>query len=66
MSVDVAEIEYDERAWLVHGASYPDPSDQDTASVYAPELLLVDKGGQGLSEASELSGNGGRICSTGK
>lgn len=58
MSVDVAEIEYDERAWLVHGASYPDPSDQDTASVYAPELLLVDKGGQGLSEASELSETG--------
>ncbi|ADM71014.1 ATP-dependent helicase/nuclease subunit A [Paenibacillus polymyxa E681] len=58
MSVDVAEIEYDERAWLVHGASYPDPSDQDAASVYAPELLLVDKGGQGLSEASELSETG--------
>ncbi|WP_418026411.1 helicase-exonuclease AddAB subunit AddA [Paenibacillus sp. JJ1722] len=55
MSVDVAEIEYDERAWLVHGASYPDQSDQDAASVYAPELLLVDKGGHGLSEASELS-----------
>lgn len=58
MSVDVAEIEYDERAWLVHGASYPDQSDQDTASVYAPELLLVDKGGHGLSEASELSETG--------
>ncbi|WP_025674300.1 helicase-exonuclease AddAB subunit AddA [Paenibacillus polymyxa] len=54
MSVDVAEIEYDERAWLVHGASYPEKTEQEAASAYAPELLLVDKGGRGLSETLEL------------
>ncbi|MCC3380082.1 helicase-exonuclease AddAB subunit AddA [Paenibacillus farraposensis] len=53
MSVDVAEIEYDERAWLVHGASYPEQPDKDAASAYAPELLLVDKGGKGLSDTLE-------------
>ncbi|KAF6659226.1 helicase-exonuclease AddAB subunit AddA [Paenibacillus polymyxa] len=58
MSVDVAEIEYDERAWLVHGASYPEKTEQDATSAYAPELLLVDKGGRGLSEVSELSETG--------
>ncbi|MGG4217394.1 helicase-exonuclease AddAB subunit AddA [Paenibacillus jamilae] len=58
MSVDVAEIEYDERAWLVHGASYPEKTEQDATSAYAPELLLVDKGGRGFSDDSELSETG--------
>ncbi|AET61822.1 ATP-dependent nuclease subunit A [Paenibacillus terrae HPL-003] len=58
MSVDVAEIEYDERAWLAHGASYPEQTEKDATSPYAPELLLVDKGGRGLSEAPELSETG--------
>ncbi|ASR46696.1 helicase-exonuclease AddAB subunit AddA [Paenibacillus kribbensis] len=53
MSVDVAEIEYDERAWLVHGASYPEQTEQAAVSAYVPELLLVDKGGNGLSDALE-------------
>lgn len=58
MSVDVAEIEYDERAWLVHGASYPEQTEKEVVSAYAPELLLVDKGGSGLSDALEGAESG--------
>lgn len=48
MSADVAEIDYDERAELVHGADFPETS-ADSVSPYQPELILIDKGATGSS-----------------
>lgn len=45
MNKTVAEIEYDERAELVAGATYP-PGDE---SVYAPECWIIDRAGSGAS-----------------
>lgn len=45
MNKTVAEIEYDERAELVAGATYP-PGDE---SAYAPECWIIDRAGSGSS-----------------
>ncbi|CAJ1314231.1 helicase-exonuclease AddAB subunit AddA [Paenibacillus nuruki] len=45
MNKTVAEIEYDERAELVAGATYP-PGDE---TAYAPECWIIDRAGSGAS-----------------
>jgi len=52
MRESVGELEYDERAELVCGASYPPP---DIAGRCAAELVLVDRNGAATQNESDLS-----------
>ncbi|MFB5677259.1 helicase-exonuclease AddAB subunit AddA [Paenibacillus terreus] len=52
MSADVAEIDYDARAELVHGADFPEASGEST-NPYQPELILIDKGAAGPSAQTD-------------
>ncbi|HEY2492548.1 MAG TPA: helicase-exonuclease AddAB subunit AddA [Paenibacillus sp.] len=51
MNETVAEINYDERAELVYGASFPSEKGSEADSTYAPELLLIDRDSNGAREA---------------
>ncbi|MDP4096995.1 helicase-exonuclease AddAB subunit AddA [Paenibacillus sp. P96] len=57
MSVDVAEIDYDERARLVHGADFPEAAEQ-SGTPYQPELILIDKGASGSSIPADAAEEG--------
>ncbi|WP_436669333.1 helicase-exonuclease AddAB subunit AddA [Paenibacillus kandeliae] len=52
MNVKVAEIEYDERAELVAGASYPAGA-PESANDYAPEFWLLERGGSDSYASTE-------------
>ncbi|MEN1988774.1 helicase-exonuclease AddAB subunit AddA [Paenibacillus hubeiensis] len=56
MNESVAEIAYDERAQLAYGATFPEES-LGTAS-YTPELLLIDRQGDGADWADAESETG--------
>lgn len=68
MNESVAEIAYDQRAELVCGASFPQSeplleegpnleSGQTAVNPYAPELLLIDRLGQGVEEPKNEEGS---------
>ncbi|MGF7046088.1 ATP-dependent helicase/nuclease subunit A [Paenibacillus sp. DS2015] len=51
MNETVAEINYDERAELVYGASFPSTEGSEMDSTYDPELLLIDRDSGGARDA---------------
>lgn len=53
MNETVAEINYDERAELVYGASFPSTEENEADSLYTPELLLIDRDSNGRAKEAE-------------
>ncbi|WP_310550279.1 helicase-exonuclease AddAB subunit AddA [Paenibacillus glufosinatiresistens] len=49
MREKVAEIDYDDRAELVYGASFPGADARTAETAFAPELLLIDRGSSARS-----------------
>ncbi|WNS43765.1 UvrD-helicase domain-containing protein [Paenibacillus sp. MMS20-IR301] len=53
MDSNVAEISYDERAELVYGANFPGAEERGPDTYFAPELLLIDKGGASSAQPQQ-------------